>query len=151
MIKVDLHLHSQASNRPGGYISEKLKIGESYTKPKKLYETLSNRGMTLFTITDHDTIDGCLEIAHLPGVFISEEITTYFPEDRCKVHVIAIDINQKHHDDIQHIRGNIYELVDYLQFNNITHILAHPLYDMDGKLNKTHIERFLLLFDTGRY
>jgi len=147
MIKVDLHLHSQASNRPGGYISEKLKIGESYTKPKKLYETLLNRGMTLFTITDHDTIDGCLEIAHLPGVFISEEITTYFPEDRCKVHVIAIDINQKHHDDIQHIRGNIYELVDYLQFNNITHILAHPLYDMDGKLNKTHIERFLLLFD----
>ncbi len=147
MVKVDLHLHSEASNRPGGYISEKLKIGESYTKPKKLYNTLMNRGMTLFTITDHDTIDGCLEIAHLPNVFISEEITTYFPEDRCKVHVIAIDITQKQHDDIQHLRGNIYELVDYLQFNNITHILAHPLYNMDGKLNKTHIERFLLLFD----
>lgn len=147
MIKVDLHLHSEASNKPGGYLSQKLKISESYVKPIKIYNTLKERGMTLITITDHDTIDGCLEIAHLPDTFISEEITTYFPEDRCKVHVIAIDINEKQHQDIQHVRGNIYELVDYLQKNNITHILAHPLYDMDGKLKKEHIEKFALLFD----
>ncbi|WP_297889731.1 glycosyltransferase [Sulfurihydrogenibium sp.] len=147
MIKVDLHLHSEASNKPGGYLSQKLKISESYVKPIKLYNILKERGMTLVTITDHDTIDGCLDIAHLPDTFISEEITTYFPEDRCKVHVIAIDINEKQHNDIQHLRGNIYELVDYLQKNNITHILAHPLYDMDGKLKKEHIEKFVLLFD----
>jgi Predicted metal-dependent phosphoesterases (PHP family) len=115
MIKVDLHLHSEASNKPGGYLSNKLKISESYVKPKKVYEKLKERGMSLFTITDHDTIDGCLEIAHLPNVFISEEITTYFPEDRAKIHVIAIDINEKIHQDIQKVRGNIYELVDYLQ------------------------------------
>ena len=147
MIKVDLHLHSHASNRPGGYISDKLKISESYTKPKKLYNILLRRGMTLFTITDHDSIDGCLEIMDMPNTFISEEITTYFPEDRCKVHIIALDINEKQHSDIQHLRGNIYELVDYLQFNNITHILAHPLYNMDGKLNLSHIEKFFLMFD----
>jgi glycosyltransferase involved in cell wall biosynthesis len=108
---------------------------------------LKEIGMTLITITDHDTIDGCLDIAHLPDTFISEEITTYFPEDRCKVHVIAIDINEKQHQDIQHIRGNIYDLVDYLQKNEIIHILAHPLYNMDGKLKKEHIEKFALLFD----
>lgn len=147
MIKVDLHLHSEASNKPGGYFSQKLKISESYVKPIKLYNTLKERGMTLITITDHDTIDGCLEIAHLPDTFISEEITTYFPEDRCKVHIIAIDINEKQHKDIQHLRGNIYELVDYLQKNNIVHILAHPLYNMDGKLKREHIEKFALLFD----
>lgn len=147
MIKVDLHLHSIASNKPAGYFSEKIGINESYTDPIDLYNTLKERGMTLFTITDHDSIDGCLEIAHLPNTFISEEITTYFPEDNCKVHVIAIDINEKIHQDIQHVRHNIYELVDYLQENNITHILAHPLYDMDGKLKPEHIEKFLLLFD----
>ncbi|GAB6072129.1 glycosyltransferase [Venenivibrio stagnispumantis] len=147
MIKVDLHLHSVASNKPAGFFSKRIGINESYTDPFKLYNTLKERGMTLFTITDHDTIDGCLEIAHLPNVFISEEITTFFPEDGCKVHVIAIDINEKIHQDIQKIRYNIYELVDYLQQNNIIHILAHPFYDMDGKLKPEHIEKFLLLFD----
>jgi predicted metal-dependent phosphoesterase TrpH len=129
MIKVDLHLHSIASNKPAGFFSERIGINESYTDPLELYNTLKERGMTLFTITDHDTIDGCLEIAHLPNTFISEEITTYFPEDGCKVHVIALDIDEKIHDDIQHVRENIYDLVDYLQHNNITHILAHPFYD----------------------
>lgn len=147
MIKVDLHLHSVASNKPAGYLSRKLGINESYTKPLELYYTLKKRGMTLFTITDHDSIEGCLEIAHLPGTFISEEITTYFPEDGCKVHVIVIDINEKIHEDIQRIRENIYDLVDYLQEKNIIHILAHPLYDINGKLEPKHIEKFLLLFD----
>lgn len=147
MIKVDLHLHSKASNKPGGYLSKKLGLSESYVEPIKLYTTLKSRGMTLFTITDHDTIEGCLEIAHLPNTFISEEVTTYFPEDGTKVHVIAIDINEKQHKDLQHLKENIYDLVDYMQENSIVHILAHPLYDMDGKLNKSHIERFLLLFD----
>ncbi|MEJ5172838.1 MAG: glycosyltransferase [Hydrogenothermaceae bacterium] len=147
MIKVDLHLHSKASSKPGGYLSKKLELSESYVQPVKLYTTLKSRGMTLFTITDHDTIDGCLEIAHLPNTFISEEITTFFPEDGTKVHVIAIDINEKQHKDLQHLRENIYDLVDYMQQNSIIHILAHPLYDMDGKLSKKHIEKFLLLFD----
>lgn len=147
MIRVDLHLHSKASNKPGGYLSQKLGLAESYVQPVSLYTTLKSRGMTLFTITDHDTIDGCLEIAHLPNTFISEEITTYFPEDGTKVHIIAIDINEKQHKDLQHLKQNIYDLVDYMQQNSIIHILAHPLYDMDGKLKKTHIEKFLLLFD----
>ncbi|OMH40469.1 PHP domain-containing protein [Desulfurobacterium indicum] len=81
MIKVDLHLHSRASNRPAGFLSKKLNICESYSEPLKLYEKLKSRGMTLFTLTDHDSIAGCLEIAHLPNTFISEEITTQFPED----------------------------------------------------------------------
>lgn len=36
------------------------------------------RGMDFVTITDHDTIDGALEIAHLPGAFVSEEMTAWF-------------------------------------------------------------------------
>lgn len=138
MIKVDLHIHSKASNKPGGYLSQKLGLAESYVQPVSLYTTLKSRGMTLFTITDHDTIDGCLEIAHLPNTFISEEITTYFPEDGTKVHIIAIDINEKQHKDLQHLKQNIYDLVDYMQQNSIIHILAHPLYDMDGKLKNTY-------------
>lgn len=147
MIHVDLHVHSSASNKAAGFFSQKLGIKECYNDPKSVYRLLRERGMSLVTLTDHDTIDGALEIAHLPGAFVSEEVTTYFPEDRCKVHVLVLDIDEATHRDLQELRGNIYELVDYCVARNLTHVLAHPLYDQDGRLNASHIERFLLLFD----
>ncbi|MEA3372703.1 MAG: glycosyltransferase [Campylobacterota bacterium] len=147
MIKVDLHLHSKFSDKSAGFFSKKLDMHESYVTPKQLYDTLFERGMTHFTITDHDQIGGCLEIAHLPGVFISEEATAYFPEDRCRIHVLCYDITVEQHEAIQQLRYNVYDLVDYLQAQNILHVFAHPLYDMDGRLNETHIERCLLMFD----
>jgi hypothetical protein len=55
--------------------------------------------MTHVTITDHNSIGGALEIAHLPGTFISEEVTSYFPEDGCKLHVLALDITEVQHGD----------------------------------------------------
>ena len=62
------------------------------------------------TLTDHDTIDGCLDITHLPNTFISEEVTTYFPDDGCKAHVLVYDIDESIHQDIQELRENIYHL-----------------------------------------
>ena len=147
MIKIDLHLHSRYSDQAAGFFSKKLDMHESYVTPQQVYDSLFERGMTHFTITDHDAIGGCLEIAHLPGAFISEEATAYFPEDRCHIHVLCYDISVEQHEMIQKIRYNVYELVDYLQGENILHVLAHPLYDMDGRLNETHIERCLLMFD----
>lgn len=147
MIKTDLHLHSVFSSKPAGFFSKKLGMQESYILPRQIYDTLYERGMNLFTITDHDEINGCLEIGHLPNTFISEEATVYFPEDRCKIHVLCYDINEKIHKEIQKLRYNVYELTDYLQQENVTHSLAHPLYNMDGKLSKNHIEKTLLLFD----
>lgn len=144
---MDLHLHSSFSSRSAGFFSDKLSIQESYISPQQIYNTLFERGMDLFTLTDHDEIAGCLEIAHLPGVFISEEITAYFPEDRCKVHVLAYGITEAQHGEIGRLRYNLYELVDYLQQESLCHVLAHPLYDMDGKLSRDHVERLLLLFD----
>jgi len=98
------------------------------------------------TITDHNRIEGALEIAHLPRTFISEEVTSYFPADRCKVHVLAYDITEKQHVDIQHLRKNIFELVEYLRKSQITHALAHPLYSVNGRLTVAHFEQLLLLF-----
>jgi glycosyltransferase involved in cell wall biosynthesis len=147
MIKVDLHLHSQHSSNPAGFFSKKLDMHESYVTPQELYDTLFERGMNLFTITDHDQISGCLEIAHLPGVFISEEATVYFPEDRCHIHVLCYGITEAQHARIQAVRYNVYDFVDYVQSENILHVLAHPLYDMDGRLTETHIEKCLLMFD----
>ena len=102
--------------------------------------------MDFVTITDHDTIDGCLQISDLPNTFISEQITTYFPGDPCKLHVLAWGITEKQHADIVLIRDNIFSLQRYLQSGKIAHAVAHPLYSVNGKLEASHLERLILLF-----
>lgn len=145
-MKIDIHVHSKYSTRPSQWFLQKLGCPESFTEPRRLYDIARQRGMKLVTISDHNTIDGALEIAHLPGTFISEEITCYFPEDGCKAHVLALDIDEAIHRDIQKVRENIYELVPYLRAKNITHVLAHPLFGVNDKLTPWHFERMLLLF-----
>ncbi len=102
--------------------------------------------MDMVTITDHDTIDGGLEIAHLPFVFLSEEITATFPEDGTDVHVVALDINAAQHKEIQRLRGNIYELVDYLRDARIPHFAAHPLSGPNDPFKPEHVQKLILLF-----
>lgn len=144
--KIDLHIHSKFSKRPSSWILQKIGCQESYTSPKSLYETALKRGMDYVTITDHNLIDGALEIAHLPNTFISEEITTYFPHDKCKIHVLAWNINEKHHQDILRARESIFDLVDYLNENNIPNGVAHPLYSINDRLTLDHFEKLLILF-----
>jgi glycosyltransferase involved in cell wall biosynthesis len=145
-MKIDLHVHSKYSKRPSEWILQKLGCPESFTDPLHLYKIAESRGMSAVTITDHNAIDGCLEIAHLPDTFISEEVTTYFPDDRCKLHVLAYDIDEKKHQEIQRIRENVFDLTAYLRDNRITHVLAHPLFSINHKLTAEHFERCLLLF-----
>jgi len=146
-LKADLHVHSQSSDRPSHWILKKLSCPECFTPPMKIYQIAKQRGMDLVTISDHNSIAGSLEIAHLPDAFISEEITTYFPEDRCKMHVLALNITEAHHESISRLRENVYELTDYLNQEGICHVLAHPLFDINHKLTLAHFEKMLLLFN----
>ncbi|SNS14511.1 Glycosyltransferase involved in cell wall bisynthesis [Humidesulfovibrio mexicanus] len=144
---IDLHVHSRHSTRPSQWVLQRMGCPESFTAPRTIYDTARALGMGLVTITDHNTIAGALEIAHLPGAFVSEEITTYFPEDRCKLHVLAYDITEAQHADIQRVRGDVFELVPYLRAQGIVHVLAHPLFAVNGKLTAEHFEQALLLFN----
>jgi len=146
-LRADLHVHSKHSKRPSQWILQKIGCPESFTEPLKLYDIAQSRGMDLVTITDHNTINGALEIAHLPGAFISEEITTYFPDDGCKLHVLAWDITEQQHADFQEVRHNVFELVHYLNDQKITHALAHPLFAVNDRLKLEHFEQCLLMFN----
>ncbi|MCL5793156.1 MAG: glycosyltransferase [Deltaproteobacteria bacterium] len=145
--KVDLHVHSNHSNKPSIWALRKFNCPESYTTPEYIYKTAVKKGMRYVTITDHNSIDGAIEIAHLPNTFISAEVTAYFPEDGCKVHIVVLDINEGIFRDVMHLRRNIYELIAYLQSKGTVHFIAHPLYDMDGNLSAETIEKLLLLFE----
>jgi hypothetical protein len=143
---IDVHVHSKFSTRPSQWILQKIGCPECFTEPLKIYQIAKNRGMSHVTITDHNTIKGALEIAHLADTFISEEITTYFPDNGCKVHVLALNISEAQHSEIQKVRANIYDLVAYLQQQDILHIAAHPLYAINDKLTMDQFEQMLLLF-----
>ena len=146
MSKVDLHIHSRFSDRSAEWIARRLGFPDSYSEPGDIYDTLRSRGMDFVTITDHNRIEGCLEIADRPGVFISEQVSTYFPEDRCQVHLLVWGITEAQHREIQPLRENIYDLQKFLAQQGIAHAVAHPLYKVDEKFGVAHFEKLALLF-----
>ena len=146
MSRCDLHIHSRYSARSEEWLFRRFDFPDSYSDPKTLYEQLVGHGMDHVTITDHDTIEGCLQIADLPRTFISEQVTTYFPHDTCKLHILVWGISEQQHRDIEAVRDNIIELQRYLQMAQVTHAVAHPLYSVNGKLEACHLEQLILLF-----
>ncbi|RQW85488.1 MAG: glycosyltransferase [Geobacter sp.] len=144
--RADLHVHSSHSNKPTYWALRKFNCPESYSSPELIYHAARKQGMDFVTITDHNTISGVLEIAHLPGVFVSSELTCYFPEDGCKLHVVVLNINEDSFLEILELRKNLYELVEYLHHSGIPHFVAHPLYAQNDKLSADHLEKLLLLF-----
>ena len=145
-MRVDLHVHSKFSARPSQWVLQKINCPESFTEPMLIYEEARRKGMGLVTISDHNCIDGSLAIAHLPGTFISEEVTSYFPDDRCKVHVLVFNIDEGKHLEMQRLRENIYNLVDYLRLEGIHHAVAHPLFGVNDRMTVENFEKMLLLF-----
>ena len=77
-MRCDLHTHSLWSGAADVAVVGRY-ARESYSEPLAVYEAARRRGMDLVTITDHDTIDGNLTLAHLPEVFWSEEVTCTLP------------------------------------------------------------------------
>jgi predicted metal-dependent phosphoesterase TrpH len=145
--KVDLHIHSRHSDRPRIRGLKLLRGKETYSEPLEIYGLARARGMDFVTITDHNSLDGALAIAHLPGTFLSSEFDTWFPENGCRVHVIASDIDEATFANAMQARASIYDLVACLREAGVPHFLAHPLFDMDGRLTHDIVEKCLLLFD----
>ncbi|MEO8045438.1 MAG: PHP domain-containing protein, partial [Spartobacteria bacterium] len=146
MTRCDLHLHSKFSDRSEDWIFRRFDFPDSYTDPSDLYARAKEAGMDFVTITDHDTIEGCLAISSNADTFISEQITTYFPQDPCKMNLLAWGLNEAQHAEIVRLRENVFDLQAFLQKESIAHAVAHPLYSINGKLTTSHLERLILLF-----
>ena len=102
--------------------------------------------MDFVTISDHNTLNGSLAIAHLPGTFLSTELDTWFPEDGTRVHVVALGIDERR-SPRRTRRVAVHDLVACLREAGVVHYLAHPLFDMSGTLTTDTVERMLLLFN----
>lgn len=149
-IRVDMHVHSVYSERPVHGPLKYLGCMESYTDPETIYQQCLAQGMDLVTITDHNRIDGVLELKtkYPEQVFTGVEATTYFPEDGCKVHLLIYDFTVEQFDQINLYRKNIYQLRDYLVRHDLLHAVAHGNSSVDNtQLKKEHLEKLLVLFN----
>jgi len=150
LYKADLHCHSLHSGRAKHL--RFLRCRDCYSKPLDVYNTLKRRGMDLVTLTDHDSIDGCLEILNrcgeLPDFIIGEEVSACFPQFNHTVHIGVYGLSEAQHREIQSLRADGEELVAYLRQSNLLFALNHFFHDFaDPARVRAFTERMAELFD----
>src|SRR5918998_3295560 len=145
----DLHCHSTASETSKLGVQRSLGLPECATPPEEVYELAKRRGMDFVTITDHDTIDGALELtAHHDDAFLSEELTVRFRGEPQAVHVLCYGITPDDHDWLQAHAGDVEAVAAYLHEHEIACALAHPFYAVAAPLTARHRRRLAELFGT---
>lgn len=144
--RVDLHCHSTASHFSRLGVQRSLGLPECATPPQEVYELAKRRGMDFVTITDHDTIAGCLELEGRPDCFISEELTARFAGEPQAVHILCYGITPGDHEWLQANAGDVEACAAYLHENEIACALAHPFFNVAAPLTRRHRRRLAELF-----
>lgn len=144
--RVDLHCHSTASQLSRLGVQRSLGLPECATPPEEVYELARRRGMDFVTITDHDTIDGCMALVDRPDCFVSEELTARFAGEPQAVHILCYGITPGDHEWLQAHAGDVEACAAYLHEGEITCALAHPFYDVAAPLTQRHRRRLAELF-----
>src|SRR5436190_16725610 len=100
--RADLHCHSTASQVSKLGVQRALGLPECATPPEEVYALAKRRGMDFVTITDHDTIEGALELAaRYADAFVSEELTAWFRGEPQAVHILCWGITVADHERLQ--------------------------------------------------
>jgi len=141
-----MHCHSTASQLSRLGVQRSLGLPECATPPQEVYELAKRRGMDFVTITDHDTIAGCLELEGRPDCFISEELTARFAGEPQAVHVLCYGITPGDHEWLQAHSGDVEACAAYLHENGIACALAHPFFNVAAPLTRRHRRRLSQLF-----
>jgi glycosyltransferase involved in cell wall biosynthesis/predicted metal-dependent phosphoesterase TrpH len=145
--RVDLHCHSTASAVSKLGVQRALGLPECATPPEEVYELAKRRGMDFVTITDHDTIEGGLELAaRYDDAFVSEELTTWFRGEPQAVHVLCWGITPADHAWLQEHAPDVEAVAGYLRANEIASALAHPFYAVAAPLLPRHRRRLAQIF-----
>ena len=144
--RADLHCHSTASRVGKLGLQRSIGLPECATPPVEVYELAKRRGMDFVTITDHDSIEGVLEIADRPDVFISEELTASFKGEPQAVHVLCYGITSGDHERLQALSGDVEACAAYIQEREIACALAHPFFTVEAPLTARHRRRLAQLF-----
>ncbi len=151
-LKADLHCHTYFSGKTDHVTA--LEPMDCYSSPERLYRLAKARGMDVVTITDHDSIDGCLHFLnkhpekHAEDFVIGEEVTAQLPEFGSKVHIGVYDISEAQHREISRLKRNFDDLIAYLRSQHIIHALNHLFHGFPKRQHgRKFAEKMLASFD----
>jgi hypothetical protein len=140
--KLDTHVHTHYSGMthiwPLSYI-----VRESYNTPERVYRLAKARGMDLVAITDHDTVEGAMRLAHLPDVVVGCEVSAHFPGHGVDVHLGVLDLTPEQHAEIDRRRHDVAVLLPYLRQQEIFTVINHVASQVNGRLTATLIASLL--------
>jgi predicted metal-dependent phosphoesterase TrpH len=105
---------------------------ESYNQPAEVYERCKRLGMSIVTLTDHDSIDAAESLRRYPDFFLSEEVTVRMPTGT-QIHLGVYGISEKDHAEISRRRNDFIALVMYLTERKLFFTLNHVLSSLTGR------------------
>jgi predicted metal-dependent phosphoesterase TrpH len=130
-MRCDLHVHSTASgmcNTPG--LTRVCR--ESYNDPEEVYDRLKRRGMSIVTMTDHDSIDATEILRRHADFFLSEEVTVQMPSGTL-MHLGVYGITERDHAEIQCRRNDFIALLMYLTERKLFFSVNHVFSGLTGR------------------
>lgn len=135
-----MHVHSYFSG-PCTTPFARLFCRESYSDPEEVYALLERRGMSLVTLTDHDSIEGSEKLRRHANFFLSEELTCRVPSGT-EVHIGVYDISERQHIQLQQRRNNLVSLLMYLTERRLLFSINHVFSCVTGKREREDFDWF---------
>jgi predicted metal-dependent phosphoesterase TrpH len=114
---------------------------ESYNDATEVYERLKHLGMSIVTITDHDSIDAVEELRRYPDFFLSEEVTVKMPSGTL-MHLGVYGISERDHAEIQRRRSDFFALSMYLTERKLFSSVNHVFSGLTGSRNEEDFRCF---------
>ena len=105
---------------------------ESYNAPDGVYARCKELGMSIVTLTDHDSIEGAEQLRRYPDFFVSEEVTCKMPSGT-EVHVGVYNLTERDHVEVQRRRTDFVSLLMYLTEQKLFFSANHVFSGLTGR------------------
>ena len=139
-MRCDLHIHSTASGMCNTPLLSRV-CKESYNHPDEVYARCKQLGMSIVTLTDHDSIDAAEMLRGHADFFVSEEVTCRMPSGT-EVHIGVYNLSERDHCEIQRRRADFVSLVMYLTEQKLFFSVNHVFSGLTGKRDEDDFHWF---------
>ena len=139
-MRCDLHVHTKASGRITTPLIRHF-CNESYNDAQDVYDRCKRLGMSIVTITDHDSIAAAEILRSRPDFFLSEEVTCTMPSGT-ELHLGVYAISERDHFEIQKRRNDFIALLMYLTERKIFYSVNHVFSGLTGRRETADFEWF---------
>jgi predicted metal-dependent phosphoesterase TrpH len=130
-MRCDLHVHSKFSGMCNTPVVSRI-CRESYSDPAEVYLRLKRLGMSIVTMTDHDSVEAGEALRRHCDFFLSEEVTCRMPSGT-ELHLGVYGIGERDHLEIQRRRADFIALLMYLTERKIFFGVNHVFSGLTGR------------------